>query len=287
MYRWAKPADKQAVMDLWAMDFESYEPYFSWYFSNIYRPELTLCDVEGEQLAAALQLAPYTLALHGRELPVCYMVGVITDPAYRRQGRGQALLRQAHSWLQANNYAAALLYTDIPDFYAPLGYRHCYSQQTLTLPARPAPAPPPWRHGADIPALDVIYQRMTARYDGYILRGKKNWRNYLDDHACDGARLLLDERAYLLYSQQQDKLHIIELGFSDQESLLSALNQGRYLAAQAGLPLIWHAPVDAPALLPHIPAACWQPRPFVMALPLDARVNFRPLGRPLWINEYT
>lgn len=299
MIRWAKTADKAAVMELWAVDFESYEPYYSWYFDTVYRTELTLCDFEGPRLAAALQLAPYTLALDGASLPICYVVGVITDPAFRRQGRGHALLRAAHDYLQREGYAAALLYTDISDYYAPLGYAHCYRQQTLCLPAEAltlaeTTAKLPLHESdllGEIPALQEIYQRMTARYDGYILRTEQNWQNYLGEQACDKARLLLAEgQAYALYVLQQNKLHIVELGFADEAALAAALAAVALQAREAAATeLLWHAPTDAPHLLPYLPAAYWQARPFVMALPLKSQAKglLAAGAKPRWLNEYT
>lgn len=301
MYRFAQAADKAAIMKLWAVDFESYEPYYSWYFNNIYRPERTLCDFEGEQLAAALQFAPYTLALGGAALKICYMVGVITDPAMRKQGRGHALLRYAHDYLQQQGYDAALLYTDIPGFYAPLGYRHCYRQQTLRITAGAValtktggPESPPLQARSllrEIPALSEIYGKMTARYEGYIRRTEENWRNYLGEQACDNARLLLAEgQAYALYTVDKEKLHVVELGFADEAALAAVLTGLALQARGANVPaLLWHGPDDAPLLLPQIPASDWQERPFVMALPLNGRGAelLKPGERILWINEYT
>lgn len=277
MYRWALDKDKPAVMALWAKGFEHYEPYYSWYFSTVYRPELTLCDFKGLHLAAMLQISPYTLQLRGAALKVAYLVGVITDPDFRGQGRGHALLQEALGFLAQQGYAAALLYTDIPAFYAPLGYRHCYTRQQLSLPAGMFPlltAQPhskiAWRAGSlrdDISVLSDIYTGMTESYHGYIRRTAKDWKKYLGEHHCDKALLSLAEsRAYLLYTVDDEKLHVIELGFACADTLAEALAKAACLAAAAGVTCItWPAPPDAPQLLPHIPADFWQRRPFVMA----------------------
>ena len=292
MYRWAEDEDKQAVMALWAKDFDCYEPYYSWYFSAVYRPELTLCDFYDRRLISMLQLAPYTLQLRGAALPVAYMVGVITDPSWRGQGRGQALMREAHSWLEQQGYNAALLYTDIPGFYAPLGYSHCYQRQQLDLPyeqfsllAQLANGKTDWREGSlsgDIQEINSIYKSMTARYHGYIQRNREDWKKYLGEHSCDKARLTLAEgRAYLLYTQDKEKLRIIELGFTDTPSLTEALVKAVLLATAANVErLCWPAPLDAPCLLPQIAAYLWQPTPFVMARLLNCRLVLESLACP-------
>lgn len=292
MYRWAENEDQAAVMALWAQDFESYEPYYSWYFKDVYQPTLTLCDFDGPRLLAMLQLAPYTLALRGTAVQAAYLVGVITDPAFRGQGRGQALLGRAHDWLREQGYLAALLYTDIPGFYQPLGYRHCYQRHALDLPAAqfplfllPGACQGAWRAGdldADMPAVAEIYTSMTKRYDGYIRRTREDWQKYLGEHNCDGALLTLaGEQAYLLYTLDQEKLRIIELGFADAGFLAGSITCAVRLAEAAGAArLIWPAPFDAPQLLPQIPAKLWQPQPFVMARWLEEPAAVRAFNCP-------
>ena len=279
-------------MGLWAEDFESYEPYFSWYFNTVYRPELTLCDFDGPNLAAMLQISPYTLQLRGAALPAAYLVGVITGPAFRGQGRGRALLLAAQQRLEEQDYAAALLYTDIPGFYAPLGYSHCYQRRRLNLPANMLPQLTPlakgqlsWSAGdmeRDIPALAAIYGSMTARYAGYIQRSREDWAKYLGEHNCDQARLALaGGRAYLLYRPDKADLQVIELGFADAPALTEALAEAARLAAGAGAErLLWPAPPDAPRLLPHITAEYWQPQPFAMARLIDLRSVLQTLACP-------
>lgn len=297
MFRWAEDKDKQAVMDLWAKDFESYEPYYSWYFSKVYRPEFTLCDFAGSRLAAMLQISPYTLQLRNMALSVVYLAGVITAPEFRGKGRGHALLTEAQRFLERQGYAAALLYTDIPDFYASLGYSHCYTRQQLELPsgefsrlAAATDSKTIWRKGSlasDIPALAAIYYSMNTRYDGYIRRNRENWEKYLGEHDCDNARLMLaEERAYLLYAPEEEKLRIIELGFADTPALTEALAKAARLSMIAGATgLSWPAPLDTPRLLPQLPPDYWQAQPFVMARLISVQAVLDALSCPQAVRQ--
>lgn len=278
MYRWATEADQPLIESLWKKDFEHHEPYFSWYFANAYRPERTLCDFEDGQLAANLQLAPYRLALRGAELDVQYYVGVITDPAFRGQGRGHALLRHTEQLLRRQDCAAALFYTDIPAYYMPLGYRHCYKQQVLRLPSArwqdlASAAQPGWRTlegSGEWPLLDDIYRQMCSHYDGYIRRSANDWHYYLGEQICEGAVLrLLPQQAYLIAVPEQQQLRIYELGFVNQAGLQAALAEaGRLAESMQAVDLRWDAPADLPQRLPQL-AANGQSRPFVMARLLD------------------
>ncbi|MCL1817013.1 MAG: GNAT family N-acetyltransferase [Clostridiales bacterium] len=303
MYRWAGINDKQAIMDLWAVDFESSEPYYSWYFDNVFQPGLTLCDFYGTNLAAMLQIAPYQLSLGGMAHKIAYLVGVICAPSFRGQGLATALIKEAHSKLLRQGYAATLLYSDIPAFYKPSGYCHCYTRQQLHLAAEQfsllsilLDGQSDWREGSlvdDIPALSAIYERMTSHYEGYIIRSADNWRTYLGEHICDKARLALAEnRAYILYRLEKKVLQVIELGFVDVMALRCALAEAARLGmAEGAQSLAWPAPANAPQLLPHIPSGLWQEQPFVMAKLLGCQSAIEDLKRslslPLWINEYT
>ena len=280
MYRWANNSDLAAIKKLWANDFEAYEPYFSWYFKEGYLPERTLCYFADNTLAAMLQLAPYKLKLRGAELPIHYYVGVVTDPAFRGLGLGHALLQYTEQWLRQKGSAAAFFYTDIPRYYQPLGYRHCYQLKTLQLADEAltelatSQTDGGWRHidwRLEWPVLDAIYQKMIRNYEGCILRTAADWFYYLGEQECDGAQILsLSGQAYLVAVQNKETLRIMELGFAEPRQIPQALAAAARLAKSKGLfCLEWAAPADIAVILPQFAAAGWQTKPFVMARLLD------------------
>ncbi|MEG1537737.1 MAG: hypothetical protein RR387_05580 [Clostridiales bacterium] len=65
MLRYAQATDKSRIMALWATDFENYEPYFSWYFSRVYRAERTVCAIVEQQIVAT-----YLYPENPRQLPI-------------------------------------------------------------------------------------------------------------------------------------------------------------------------------------------------------------------------
>ncbi|MBQ2698582.1 MAG: GNAT family N-acetyltransferase [Firmicutes bacterium] len=267
--RLAAPKDRLAVMRLWCEDFEHHEPYFSWYFSHVYRPERTLCGFIDDDLVGVVQLAPYRLRLRDAELPCCYLVGVITHPDYRGFGYGRLMVQAAMDYLRGQGYAMVLLATHIPNFYRKLGFSVCHAQQRLLIPAAdtvqsagrllpPLVIAPPvsipagkWRKGricvADIAACESIQRRQTADCGGYLLRSEADWRQMLQEDACEGSTLWLSDDAYVVLTPYFGELIARELCYADAAALQDALD---LCAAEAQRQkqkfCLWRAPLEAP-----------------------------------------
>ncbi len=298
--RQAGSADTPKVRALWEEGFGNEQPYTDWYFGRVYTPERTLLLEKDGQLLAALQTAAYDLVWAGQPLPAAYFVGVVTANSHRHQGYGHALMREAMNRLRQAGVAMALLYTDVPGFYAPLGFAHCYQLRRIAIPARPGPLPSGWARqeltDEAIRQLDGIYRQMTGSWNGYIRRSRDNWRNYLEEQRCDEGEIWLSPDAYLLWYKAKGQPEIRELGFGDKAALNSALAAAAALAAAKNLPVAgWLAPLAAP--LP--PAFQGSLKPYLMACRLDrpeldgsrlaaaTRDWYRGYGQSNWINEMT
>lgn len=297
--RLARNEDLAAVRSLWCDAFGDDEPYTSWYFREIYRPERTFCLHEAGRIVSCMQYTPYILHLHGRRLPVAYLAGLSTAPAFRRNGFAQALLRYAMEQL-CPLYAVLLMATDIPDFYYRFGFCHCYRlRRHLLSAASSAAISSIWRQSGltepDLEQYDRIYRRMTASFDGYIIRSRTNWHNFLTDFLCDEGGIYVAPDAYLLWIIEDGALKIKELGFTSRAALQRGIVLGRQIATVRGCPsIIWDAPLAVPA-----PADA-PPQPHVMAVScaaLQAGADAGEIAREtkklfgashkLWVNEIT
>jgi len=296
----AHPTEQAVVRALWEQGFGNEEPYTGWYFQQIYRPERTLLLFDEGELRAALQTAPYTLMLNCCQEQAAYLVGVVTDQRHRRQGYGHTLMREALRRLREQGCRLAMLYTDVPDFYAPLGFVHCYQLRSLLIPAQDRPLSFGWEQAAPdsrtIARLDAVYRRMTKPWNGYIVRTPENWRHYLEEQRCDQGAIWLTDDAYVLWYEAEGQPEIRELGFADETALNAALEAAGALAAARGLAQArWLAPLAAP--LPR--QANETLRPYVMACRLDCPelsgaaladatlALFRDREPLNWINEMT
>ena len=80
---------------MWKRCFGDPDDYMELYFRYKYRPEDTLLYIEGSEAVASLQMLTYQFTFHGVEIPVIYLSGVCTLPAYRGRGYARALLFEA------------------------------------------------------------------------------------------------------------------------------------------------------------------------------------------------
>ena len=295
---YASEKDTPQVKRLWTEAFGEEMPYTGWYFHNIYRPERCLCLYEADNIVSCLQYAPYKMQFLGKQIPVAYLVGVCTDPSYQHKGYARHLLAEIDADL-AKQYRLLLLYTDIPAFYQPLGFCHCYRLNHMELPARFDPGQKKkWRSGTlsyqDIAEYDRIYTLMTADMDGFIRRTPANWLNFLGDFLCDEGALFRKDDAYLLWCMDNGKPRVKELGYGNAAAIADGLSLAAHLAAARGYDsFIWDAPLSAP--LP--PGITGKIMPYVMAKLCGSREkaeetaqntqDYLYRGKHLWINEMT
>ncbi|MEG1501271.1 MAG: GNAT family N-acetyltransferase, partial [Clostridiales bacterium] len=237
-FRLAEEKDTLAIKKLWSYSFESYQPYFDWYFHTIYSPQRTLGLWEKENLLASLQLAPYKMQIRGQALDCNYIVGVITSPACRGRHIGWQLMQEALAYLQKNSLPLAVLKPAASDFYYKLGFSFCYEDIIWKMPLLSIKNLLPPKNEAliqwqaidiiDIPQniifLDQIFQGMNQnpahKLNGYILRNQMNWQNYLEEHLGDGCRCWLMKRnglpaAYLLFLLKDKQFQLREMAFID------------------------------------------------------------------------
>ncbi|MBR5430397.1 MAG: GNAT family N-acetyltransferase, partial [Firmicutes bacterium] len=266
MIRYAEAPDTPRVRALWELGFGNEEPYTGWYFRQVYRSGRTLLYEAEGRLCSSLQLAPYELSLKGQAVAAAYVVGVVTDTVCRGRGYASALLRRALRDLAAAGYELALLYTDIPGFYEPLGFTCCYGLRRLRFDAAGTSAAgwvkqPPTSEA--IAHCQRVYKKMCTGFDGYVLRTAENWRNYISDWLTDGRNgLYLGPDAYFLTEYTPDGLSLKEIGYASPAALRDALRAAAALArAGGGAGFSW----DAPELAPLPPQPGESRRPWVMA----------------------
>lgn len=77
---------KEQVRMLWATCFHDSEAFMDLYFGCRYADSLNEYMESDGQVIAALQRIPYRLTYEGMNVPVAYISGACTHPAYRERG---------------------------------------------------------------------------------------------------------------------------------------------------------------------------------------------------------
>jgi predicted acetyltransferase len=295
---YARDKDLPQIMRLWKEAFGDEEPYTSWYFKTIYQPQRTCCLYLDDCPVSVIQFAPYQLCLQGKELPVAYLVGVCTDRLHQHQGYASSLMKFVIEQLR-EEFALLMLYTDIPGFYLPFGFSHCYHLRRFYLPqGESTTIAGSWRLGRideeDIAIYSRIYRQMTANLDGYIKRSSTHWHHYLSDYLSGRGGLYLSDRSYLLWFINEDnQAQIKEIGYSESGQLHQALALAQAIAKRENLGcLLWDAPLatDIPGLdsetIPHVMAMDCRLKGTAAEIIRQTQELFANSNR-LWVNEIT
>lgn len=84
-----------AVRRIWQECFDDPEEYVDMFFADIFDPADAMVATCRDEVVSSLLLQPYTMQFHGMELPVSYLCGAATLPAYREHGLMSGLIHQA------------------------------------------------------------------------------------------------------------------------------------------------------------------------------------------------
>lgn len=250
---------------LWKEAFDDSDAFIDWYFANKILPGNSLCMFEGGELLSIVHMIPYTLRIQGKPIKSAFIAGVATSMSRRGEGLMRTMLLESLRLLKSRGIFITHLYPFSHKFYEKLGwtaYSHM-SRQTVTAASR--------LRGTDIvetmdaDELAPLYNRMMKSFDGYVIRGKREWKWRVGELKSDGGRcavLIKDDRAcaYMLYFGTKEKADIIETVYEDEEDigalLAYILSQGHgraeYYIPSEGLGSVKHGMariVDAKALL--------------------------------------
>lgn len=122
---------KEQVKVLWKQCFHDSDEFIDFYFQRRYTDGLNSYAEADGRVIAALQRIPYSLTYEGMEIPVAYISGACTDPAYRNKGVMRQLLAKAHRRMFREGVMFSTLIPAeewLKGYYARSGYANCFSQ---------------------------------------------------------------------------------------------------------------------------------------------------------------
>ncbi|MCL2003358.1 MAG: GNAT family N-acetyltransferase [Oscillospiraceae bacterium] len=150
------------------------------FFTRDYRPERALIYTDGETPVSMLHMLPQTLLLGDWVLQAGYIMGVATNPAYRKRGLAGDLISAAIRVIERQGFDCAML---IPASAAlALYYRRFGLTLRGTMPIAGKPVPPDYRSASidDIPALSAFYDKA---FPNRAERGAFEWETILLGYA--------------------------------------------------------------------------------------------------------
>ncbi len=132
---------KEQVKVLWKQCFHDSDEFIDFYFQKRYTDDLNSYVEADGQVIAALQRIPYSLTYEGMEMPVVYISGACTNPAYRNKGVMRQLLAEAHRRMYREGVMFSTLIPAeewLKGYYARSGYANCFAQAKKLLTASPS-----------------------------------------------------------------------------------------------------------------------------------------------------
>ena len=250
---------------LWKEAFDDSDAFIDWYFNNKILPGNSLCMFEGGALSSIVHMIPYTIRIQGRPVKSAFIAGVATSKSRRGEGLMRTMLLESLALLKSRGICITHLYPFSHAFYEKFGWT-AYSRvnrQTVTSASRLRGTEVVETMDAD--ELAPLYDRMMKGFDGYVIRGKREWEWRLGEHKNDGGRcavLIKNDLAcaYMLYYVTKEKTDVIETVYEDEEDigalLAYVLSQGHghaeYYIPSEGMDAVKHGMariVNAKALL--------------------------------------
>jgi len=253
--RKASASDTEDVKALWAYCFEKpTDPFFQWYFKDLYTPETVLVGEENGQAACDLHRRPYTMSVRGRRFDTDYIVGVATHPAARGRGYASELLRSAFHLAAKEGKPFVTLMPSAASYYLPMGFGFFVHQwERKASPEHLAPLgkkPVSCRVLAgcgEWQELASVYEAYTKDRNGFTLRDEKSWKSHIEGQLKDGyIALVYDEKGpsgYLFYSLDDRRMIVTEMAFANESGRKGLYS---FMAGHRGSidECIWYEPLD-------------------------------------------
>ena len=229
-----KMKHKQQVKDLWNYCFYDADPYLSWFFDNVFKPENTVAAIENDRILSAMQLLDFDISIRGKMYPCTYIAGVSTIPEFRGKGLATKVMAYAEEVVKSRGREFAMLTPSIDNFYEKFGYTSCYERLEYSYcPADYKPEKSSCTSKkaglSDVEDMTEIYNTFCSFYDGYVKRTAKDFADIVEQYSLEsgGVYIFYDEKnnpvAYIVYDLSDRTIYADEIAYTGREGLNAAL----------------------------------------------------------------
>jgi len=205
---------------LWKEAFGDSDAFIDWYFRHKVLPDHSL-GLFDDGLISMLHMIPFIIRLQGKPVKSLMIAGAATKKERQGEGHMRTLLLESLVEMRSRGIFITHLYPFKHSFYEHFGwatYTHVHRETVTEAPLR--------RNievieTTDYQALEPIYKRMMRTYDGYVVRGNREWRWRMGELKADGGKAVLlirddNATAYMLYYGSKRKADVIETVYSDE-----------------------------------------------------------------------
>ena len=246
--RLLEQSDNKEAKQLWKDTFGDSDAFINWYFENKILPGNSLGLFDGN-LISVVHMVPYKICIQGKPLDSLMVAGVATAGHRRGEGLMRQLLHAALVLMKERGVMVTHLYPVSHGFYEKFGwttYTYVHKNHVEDAVVRPGSHV---TETADAGILDSLYRKMMQSYDGYVMRGPREWKWRLEELFADGGKAAVLTRAseaaaYLLYYEKEGKADVIETVYTHERDigdLVAHLLEKGMTAAD------YHTPAHGPA----------------------------------------
>ena len=176
---------RPAVRQMWKTCFNDTEAFMDLYFAEKYSDGNTLVYMENNRAVASLQMLPYTFTFHGAHIPVAYVSGACTLPAFRNRGYMGRLLQASVEVMKQRSIPLSILVPaneHLYQYYERYGYVRVFEKDDAVIPLREI-----WEEAKG--DADVAYQSFNNLFkdrDFCIQKTKADFLTIVKDAALEG-----------------------------------------------------------------------------------------------------
>ena len=214
---------------LWKEAFNDSDAFISWYFKNKVLSDHSLGAFDDGGLVSVLHMIPFTIRLQGKPVKSMMIAGAATKQARRGEGHMRALLLDSLEEMRSRGIFITHLYPFKHSFYERFGWTTYTHVHRAVVTGAPLRRDVEVIETDDYGALQSIYARMMRGYDGYVIRGSREWQWRMGELKADGghtAVLIKDDApaAYMLYYGSHTGAEVIEAAYTDEEDIGALLS---------------------------------------------------------------
>jgi predicted acetyltransferase len=220
--------DMPEAKALWKEAFADSDAFINWYFKNKVLMGNSLGLFDGS-LVSMLHMIPFTIRLQGRPVKSLMIAGAATKQGRQGQGHMRALLFEALAEMRSRGVFITHLYPFRHSFYERFGWAAYTRVHRAVVTEAPLRRDIEVIETDDYHALAAVYERMMRAYDGYVVRGSREWRWRMGELKADGGHAAVHIRedavsAYMLYYCEKGKAEVIETAYTDEADIGAMLS---------------------------------------------------------------